>query len=682
MRLRKFASIGAALAVSVLGMVATAPASYAVAGTVPDPIGDFSGAAGNKYLDITPEVAYSVTGSGGAAVFSVTMQLAGNPYKTGTAGPLVAKHWLVEIYKGATPVAAVGVDGQQGQLYSADGAASNPFFYPAGTGFVAGPSSMAWSISLSEICAHMAVGACTDAATYFSAADLSVIFATSEANSINGAKDVAPSAGQQPLQFLAAPAAPHITSPLPTSGNPSVIVIPVLEGTRPVRTWTADAAVDWSLSNAVAVKTTACTATASCSVELAADAVFGQTYNFVITATNGGGTATQDVTVTVYKTGTTPPAITGAPSIRFEPSSMTVKDGKPVSSTLVVDGQITSYSSIVCTPNTGVTGKLDATTGLPVISGTPTANGECTVTATGPGGSTKATFYYTVLAVLKVLCNATGTPSSTTGIVPGSLAVSAVPADAGGRISVTALGTGIARANLEAYAGGKLTYQAAPGFSGNSNVTLTGSLNGDDTKCVAPVVINPDPAFGGYYGLTGAMNTNITWVASQNATGYVVTANGSEVCRTDAKTVICDVKRILGPKDQVLIQALGNDGTKSVIIPAVYRPGGWVYAGTVNFASGKSTLSAAGIKQAEKIVALLERAGFTEVRAIGNTDGQGGSKGAIGLSKARVARVSAWLKGKLDVSVEAQYDGHLYPIASNSTAAGQAQNRRVDIWVR
>ena len=682
MRLRKLVSFAAALAVSLLGMVATAQSAAAVSGSVPDPVGDFSGASGNKYLDIVPGVDYSVTGTGGSAVLFVNMQLNGSPYKSGTSGPLVAKHWLVEIYKGTSPVAAVGVDGQNGQLYAADGAASNPFFFAPGAGFTDGASSMSWTISLDDICVHMAAGVCTNAATYFSANDLSVIFATSEANSINGAKDVAPSAGQWPIQFLTPQSPPTITGPLPGSGDPLVITIPVEEGTKPIRTWTSNVAADWTVSSAVAVRTTACANTTSCVIELASAAVLGQTYTFSVTATNGGGSTTQAVTVTVFPKGTVAPAISGAPTIRFEPASLTVKEGRAVASTAVVDGVITSYSSIVCTPNTGVSGKLDAVSGLPVISGTPTANGECTVLAVGPGGTTRATFYYTVLALLKVLCNASGTPSTTTGIVPGTLTVSAQPVDAGGRIAVSRLGTGIVKANLESFAGGKLTYQAGPGFSGNSTITLIGSLNGDDTNCTAPVVINPDPAFGGYYGMTGQNSTNITWVASQNATGYVVTANGTEVCRTPANVVICDVKRLLGPKDQVQVQALGNDGTKSVIIPAMYRQGGWIFAGTVNFASGQSAINAGGAKQLQRVLALLERAGFTSVKAVGNTDGQGGAKGAVALSKARVAKVTAWLQMKADVSVTPEYDGNLYPIASNGTKAGQALNRRVDIWVR
>ena len=192
--------------------------------------------------------------------------------------------------------------------------------------------------------------------------------------------------------------------------------------------------MSWSIGSwsPAGAGSTTCPQGTSCTISLNAGAVMGTQYTFTINVTNGK-TATQDVTVIVQENACTSNCAASAPSIRFEPASMTVKEGKPLASTAVVDGNITSYSAIVCTPNTGVTGKLDATTGLPVVSGTPTANGECTVTAIGPGGSTKATFYYTVLAVLKVLCNSTAAPSNTTGILPGSLNVTAVPADAGGR---------------------------------------------------------------------------------------------------------------------------------------------------------------------------------------------------------------------------------------------------------
>lgn len=709
MRLRKFVSFTAAVAVALSGLVfAAAPARAA---TLSDPLADINGANGVDYLDILG-VTYTVSGTGAGATFTVSMDLNGNPYKKGTSGPLNSVHWFVEIFKGAaantaTPVAAFGVDGLDNSVYVGDGAVSsqvnlaNPFSISGNT--------MTWSATLAQICDGMVPGAglCAGGAeAYFAANDLYVLFATGTNNSItSGVKDIAPD-NQIPLsyQFLAppAPANPVVLDPLGTPrANNASYVLTVDKGTTSLGTWREqgnNATTSWTLTptgnkGTASITAVNCAPSVACAVTLSPGAEFVAgglaVYQFTLTATIPGAASptTNFVTVNVNETACTtncsaPPTIVAAPSIRFEPSSMTVKDGKPVSSAAVVDGKITSYSSIVCTPGTGVTGSLDSKTGLPVISGTPTADGDCTVTAIGPGGSTKAIFYYTVLATLKLQCGAAGSPSTTSGIVPGSAVVTATPADAGGRISVSGLGAGLAKANLESFAGGKLTYQALPGFSGNSSVTLTGSLNGDDVKCVSPVVVLPEPAFGGYYSITGALNTNITWVASQNATGYVVSANGAEICRTNASTVICDVKRLLGPTDQVTIQALGNDGTKSTIIPAGYRPGAWVYAGTINFASGQSTLNAAGVKQAEKILALLQRAGFTNVRAIGNTDGQGGSKGALALSKARVARVTAWMTSRADVTITGEFDANLFPVASNATKAGQAKNRRVDIWVR
>ena len=103
------------------------------------------------------------------------------------------------------------------------------------------------------------------------------------------------------------------------------------------------------------------------------------------------------------------------------------------------------------------------------------------------------------------------------------------------------------------------------------------------------------------------------------------------------------------------------------------------------FDSGKAELTPASLATLKDIAALLNLGEYKErrVRVEGHTDATGNEKLHQELSKARAAQVADVL-AKAGVSrarLTVQGYGKSQPIADNTTAAGRAQNRRVEIII-
>ena len=80
-----------------------------------------------------------------------------------------------------------------------------------------------------------------------------------------------------------------------------------------------------------------------------------------------------------------------------------------------------------------------------------------------------------------------------------------------------------------------------------------------------------------------------------------------------------------------------------------------------------------------------QRYGTSQVRVMGFADSRGDKSYNRELSEKRATAVKAWLNqnGKIDVSrVSIEPMGEAQPVASNATAEGRQQNRRVEIAVR
>ncbi len=101
----------------------------------------------------------------------------------------------------------------------------------------------------------------------------------------------------------------------------------------------------------------------------------------------------------------------------------------------------------------------------------------------------------------------------------------------------------------------------------------------------------------------------------------------------------------------------------------------------IYFETAKATLKPASYPMLDEIVSILGEYTDYSLRLGGYTDSNGSDATNLKLSQARVNSVKAYLisKGVSESRLEAIGYGETKPIASNKTAAGRAQNRRVEL---
>ncbi len=104
----------------------------------------------------------------------------------------------------------------------------------------------------------------------------------------------------------------------------------------------------------------------------------------------------------------------------------------------------------------------------------------------------------------------------------------------------------------------------------------------------------------------------------------------------------------------------------------------------VTFASGKSVLTAAGKKELDIVVNFMQKHPEVKVNLDGYTDNTGTDKVNNPLSANRADAAKKYIVGKgIDESrINTTGHGSANPVADNKTAAGRAQNRRVDVVVQ
>jgi len=101
------------------------------------------------------------------------------------------------------------------------------------------------------------------------------------------------------------------------------------------------------------------------------------------------------------------------------------------------------------------------------------------------------------------------------------------------------------------------------------------------------------------------------------------------------------------------------------------------------FATGKSNLSADSQTALTQFAASLNANPDTDVQIYGHTDSTGSDATNQTLSEQRAASVKNFLnsKGVSSARITTQGFGSSQPVADNSTKAGQAQNRRVEVYI-
>ena len=114
---------------------------------------------------------------------------------------------------------------------------------------------------------------------------------------------------------------------------------------------------------------------------------------------------------------------------------------------------------------------------------------------------------------------------------------------------------------------------------------------------------------------------------------------------------------------------------------AALATGGRVTARGVRFDSGSARLSASSEAELGQLLEALGAAPGLRVRIEGYTDASGGAEANRRLSQRRAEAVRDWLtsRGVAANRLEARGYGEDGPVASNDTAAGREQNRRVEI---
>lgn len=99
------------------------------------------------------------------------------------------------------------------------------------------------------------------------------------------------------------------------------------------------------------------------------------------------------------------------------------------------------------------------------------------------------------------------------------------------------------------------------------------------------------------------------------------------------------------------------------------------------FALGSAVLSAAGKSGIDEKLVGIDPAKVASVSIVGHTDATGSEQSNMDLSVRRAQAVKEYLvsKGIADSKITATGKGESIPFASNDTADGRAQNRRVEV---
>jgi len=104
---------------------------------------------------------------------------------------------------------------------------------------------------------------------------------------------------------------------------------------------------------------------------------------------------------------------------------------------------------------------------------------------------------------------------------------------------------------------------------------------------------------------------------------------------------------------------------------------------TIAFPSGKSTLPSGSFPVLGKVQQVIDQLSASHVTVEGHTDAVGSSDANKKLSDERATAIRAYLSanGYDDSNISTVGYGDSKPLASNKTAAGRAQNRRVDVII-
>lgn len=167
----------------------------------------------------------------------------------------------------------------------------------------------------------------------------------------------------------------------------------------------------------------------------------------------------------------------------------------------------------------------------------------------------------------------------------------------------------------------------------------------------------------------------------QNGSGELVWKNGTnELCWRDSSwtpaTAAAGCDGALVPVVEVVEQV-------TVVEAPVAAASKVTFAADAFFDFDKAVLKPAGKAKLDELAALVKDINLEVIVAVGHTDSIGTEAYNLKLSERRAQAVKAYLESKgIDKSrIYTEGKGEAQPIATNKTAAGRAQNRRVEIEV-
>ena len=160
-------------------------------------------------------------------------------------------------------------------------------------------------------------------------------------------------------------------------------------------------------------------------------------------------------------------------------------------------------------------------------------------------------------------------------------------------------------------------------------------------------------------GLSYNFGTGNTTAAAAAAAAAAATQAPSEPI-TEPETVVVEEAAVIVTKTQTEIFSQGN-----------------------TFATNSTELSEEGKTAVEPIVEVLQTYPQSTVNIVGHTDSTGAAEYNMMISKKRGAAVAAYIEeqGIEAHRISASGEGEENPIASNDTAEGRAQNRRVEATI-
>ena len=217
------------------------------------------------------------------------------------------------------------------------------------------------------------------------------------------------------------------------------------------------------------------------------------------------------------------------------------------------------------------------------------------------------------------------------------------------------------------------------GFTGTLVVPTVATIDGKQVTVLNNVVVNPVAPVGIGYAPVSINKSAISWAPSASqVVSYQIAINGKTACQTTSSS--CPVPALIGPKSKVTITAIGNDQTASAPEVIPYAATAPIPALKVNFATASATLSRPQKIEIAAIARVIRTQGFTRLVVNGFADARGSAELNAKLSQARAQAVAAYMQVVLpEIAVKASAFGAKNAIAPNSTAEGQAQNRRTEI---